>query len=115
MALMSYLTAALVLGCGYSDFVYQDLSERIGERSTGQIVRPGRQGETNRRLYIFSDGSWFWSYEFFHFGDASKDISCIVAKGSDEEFPQALEFYTDELPEGDIGEGVERPEFGNNE
>jgi hypothetical protein len=107
--LSSFLTSVLILGCGYSDFVYTDLREKLKQESESHIVRPGVQGEDHRRIYIYDDGSWFLTFEYFYMGDASKDISCIMAVGPDDEFSSVFEFRAKELPEADLGEPVPRP------
>ncbi|MBX2986967.1 MAG: hypothetical protein KF802_03630 [Bdellovibrionaceae bacterium] len=107
--MVSYITAALMLGCGYADNVIQYIEKTIPERASHRAGLRGRQGERFRMLRSYSDGSWFLTYEFFTSGPVEEDITCIVAHGADEEFHRVPLFRIRQLPEGDIGTPVPRP------
>ena len=92
------ITDSLEIGCGWSDLVYEDLASRLTEKSASQFSLPAKGPESGRRLYFFSDRSWFLTFEFFNSESTSHDISCIVTHGPGETSERALNFVLDQYP-----------------
>ncbi len=93
------ITDSLELGCGWSDLVYDDLSKRLSEKAKSAFDLSSKGPETTRRLYFFSDRSWFLTLEFFNSGSVEHDITCIVAHGPGETSEVALDYEVEKLPE----------------
>lgn len=99
----SLITDSLEVGCGWSDLAFADFAEVLREKSTMQFALKSKGLETGRRLYFFSDNSWFLTAEFFNAQSTDKDITCLIAHGAGEQSDQALDFSVKELPEWEWG------------
>ncbi len=86
------------IGCGFSDLVYADLASHLNEKSRLNLALKSQGKETGRRLYFFSDNSWFLTFEFFSEQGVDQDISCIAAKGPGNDSEQALNFVLTDYP-----------------
>ena len=85
-------------GCGWSDLVYADIASKLSEKSVNNISIKSKGEETGRRLFLFSDRSWFLTLEYFSIESTDRDVSCIVAKGPGETTEDALSYIMKELP-----------------
>jgi hypothetical protein len=103
------ITDALELGCGWSDLVYEDLSQRLREKHTSGFDLKTKGSETTRRLSFYSDSSWFLTLEFFNSGSVKQDITCIVAHGPGETSEVALNFEVTKFPDWKWGRLPEKP------
>jgi hypothetical protein len=94
----------LELGCGWSDLVYDYIKNQIKDKSKHHFPLKSQGNETGRRLFIYENADWFLTFEFFSEEDVSKDISCIVAKGTKETLESSLDYKTDVLPDWKWGQ-----------
>ncbi len=94
----SLITDVVQIRCGWSDSIYKDLANQLSEKSKMNFNLSSKGKETGRRLYIYSDRSWFLSFEYLSKNNVAQDISCIVAKGSGETSEDALNFILKNCP-----------------
>ena len=97
------ITDDLEVGCGLSDLAFADFAQDLSEKSLSQFVMKSQGPETGRRLYFFSDHSWFLTLEFLSAVSTEQDITCLVAHGSGVQSDQALDFVVKTYPEWEWG------------
>ena len=93
------ITDAVQIGCGWSDLVYAELEKQLPQKSRNNISIRSKGRESGRRLYFFSDESWFLSLEYFSKVNTEQDISCIVKKGPGSQSEEALQFILESYPD----------------
>ena len=101
------VTDSVENGCGLSDPTYDNLASRLSEKSKVQYPMRSKGPETGRRLYIFSDNSWFLTLEFFNADSTGQDVSCVVDHGSAEESQRSIDYILTDYPEWKWGQKPE--------
>jgi hypothetical protein len=108
-AALAYTTEKLPIACGYSEYMYGEyIAAQVGEKSVFQASFASEQGENHRRIFIYKDGSWFFTFEFLSSGAVSKDITCIVLRGEGEQSETIYHYPLKELPAQDVGPALDR-------